>query len=249
MIQVATNVFIGEVTMTEAKDESKGTDKQTPDASRPSYLRGPLPKKGDAEARSESENNAGKGITGESIPQAAEQEKEDVELYSWKVWLLPLRPGVSTLVVASVAGCIGLAYWAFPQFFFVAVMTLILLNRLAVYLFPVKYVITEQTVGYRTFLARDIRSWDKFLTYYQFHDGVLLSHDTRTVRGRMKQGMFLYYYPDGSNKDTVLEIVSSRLTMPEQAFSEKDELVKKEKKERGGIRAAIERIRNIKPKE
>ena len=235
--------------MTEAKDESKGTDKHTPDASRPSYLRGPLPKKGDAEARSESENNAGKGITGESIPQAAEQEKEDVELYSWKVWLLPLRPGVSTLVVASVAGCIGLAYWAFPQFFFVAVMTLILLNRLAVYLFPVKYVITEQTVGYRTFLARDIRSWDKFLTYYQFHDGVLLSHDTRTVRGRMRQGMFLYYYPDGSNKDRVLEIVSSKLAMPERAFSEKDELVKKEKKERGGIRAAIERIRNIKPKE
>lgn len=235
--------------MTEAKDKSKGTDKQIPDASRPSYLRGPLSKKGDAEAKSESENKPGKGITGESIPQAAKQEKEDVELYSWKVWLLPLRPGVSTLVVASVAGCIGLAYWAFPQFFFVAVMTLILLNRLAVYLFPVKYVITEQTVGYRTFLARDIRSWDKFLTYYKFHDGVLLSHDTRTVRGRMRQGLFLYYYPDGSNKDTVLEIVSSKLTVPEQAFSEKDERVEKEKKERGGIRAAIERIRNIKPKE
>lgn len=235
--------------MTETKDEGKGTDRRTPDASRPSYLRGPLPKKGDVEVKSEPQEKADAGAVENSVPQAAEEKGEDVELYSWKVWLLPLRPGVSALVVASVAGCIGLAYWAFPQFFFVAVMTLILLNRLAVYLFPVKYVITEQTVGYRTFLARDIRSWDKFLTYYQFHDGVLLSHDTRTVRGRMKQGMFLYYYPDGSNKDRVLEIVSSKLAMPERAFSEKDELVKKEKKERGGIRAAIERIRNIKPKE
>ena len=95
---------------------------------------------------------------------------------------------ISVLVVASIHRCLGLAYWAFPQLFFVLIMAVILLNRLAVYLFPVKYILTEETVGFRTFLNRIFALGIKVLTYYEFEDGVLVSHDTRTVRGRLKSG-------------------------------------------------------------
>lgn len=236
--------------MAEAKDEGTNAEKQTPDVGRPSYLRGPLPKKSDVQLEGETVAPTTEDLDEGSAAKVAKKDvqAEDVELYSWKVWLLPLRPWISVLVVASIIGCLGLEYWAFPQLFFVLIMAVILLNRLAVYLFPVKYVLTEETVGFRTFLARDIRSWDKVLTYYEFEDGVLVSHDTRTVRGRLKSGLFLYYYPDGSNKEQVLQIVKSKLKPPDEAFVEKDRLIEQQKKEKGGVGSAIERTRKVKSK-
>ncbi|HHY12434.1 MAG TPA: hypothetical protein GX529_07375 [Firmicutes bacterium] len=200
-------------------------------AGRPAYLRGLMPrgKPDSAEAK-------------EVAPVDKEEEaKEDVELYSWKNWLLPRRPLVSAVVVASLIGCIVLAYWAVPQLFFVAVITLIFLNRLAPYLFPVKFVLTEETVGYKTFLARDVRGWDRFLTYREFPDGVFLTHDIRTLRGRMKEGVFLYYYEDGSNRDEILRIVESKLKPLHEALSIEDE----KREDRGGLRSALDRVRRF----
>lgn len=215
---------------------------------RPSYLRGPLPqKKADAGSQVTDIREAKAKPRGsqDSPAQAKSEAAEDVELYNWKIWLLPRRPLVSAFVVASVIGSVALAYWTLPQIFFVGVITVILLNRLAPYLFPVRYIITEQTVGYKTFLARDIRTWDRFLTYREFPDGILLTHDTRTVRGRVREGIFLYYYEDGSNKDEIFRIVSSKLKPPSEAFADADE----EKKKRGGLRAAFDRIRQLKSRD
>lgn len=230
--------------MADRKRESKPageTQTNRPKVTRPSYLRGSMgPKKG------------GQGVAVEKSKQvAAPQEKkqepepkevEDKPIYAWTIWLLPRRPLVSVLVVMSLAGCIFIAYWAFPQVFFVVIISLILLNRLAPFLFPMKCSLNEVTVGYRTFLASDVRPWTNFLTYHEFPDGVLLTHDTRTIRGRMREGLFLYYYPDKSNKDEILRIVQSKLKPPEQAFEMKD----KETEDKGGIGSAIRRVRRLK---
>ncbi|HHW18786.1 MAG TPA: hypothetical protein GXX30_07780 [Firmicutes bacterium] len=231
------------------KDElTKGqSSKAGPRVQRPSYLRGSIAPKAANPSRPEAVSAAQPGHERPEVqrPEAQKaEEKEDVELYSWSVWLLPRRPLVSVLVVASLIGSILLAYWTLPQVFFVVIISLILINRLAPYLFPVKYVMTEETVGYRTFLAKDIRPWGNLLTYYQFPDGVLLTHDTRTIRGRMKEGIFLYYEKDGSNKEQVLNIVRSKLKPPKEAFAPRED-----NEYKGGIRSAWRRIRNLKSKD
>jgi hypothetical protein len=144
------------------------------------------------------------------------------------------------VVVAVVLFSIYLAYWALPQILFVGLITFILLNRLAPYLFPVKYFLSEQRAGYKTFLAADSRPWERFFTYYKFPDGVLLSNDTRSIRGRLREGLFMYYGSE-TPVDEVLSIVASKLPAPEEAMKPKDEPQFK-----GGVRSAFRRIRRFK---
>jgi len=219
--------------MPRKNNDSQAEQSRPGKTGRPAYLRGLRPREKPP------------GEIKEVAPVEEEQEpKEDVELYRWTNWLLPRRPLVAVFVIGSLIGCIALAYWAVPQPFFVAVITVIFLNRLAPYLFPVTFVLTEETAGYKTFLARDIRNWDVFLAYREFPDGVFLTHDIRTLRGRLKEGIFLYYYEDCSNKDEILRIVGSKLKPLDEALSTEPD--KKENK--GGLRSAFERIRRLRSK-
>jgi len=213
---------------------------------RPSYLRGPvMAGRSRVKTKEDQEDENGKSARAQQEVQQEEKEqvKEDVELYSWKVWLFPRRPFVSVLVVGSLIGSILLAYWAIPQPVFAVVISIILINRLAPYLFPVKYSLREETVGYKTFLARDIRYWRNLVTYYEFPDGVLLTHDIRSIRGRLRGGLFLYYASGKSDRDEILKIVRAKLKPPKEAFAPD-----KEQGYKGGIRSALRRIRNIKSK-
>lgn len=200
---------------------------------RPAYLRGAsLPAK--TEAKEPARVPASREVSQEEAP------SEDRELFTWRTWQLPKRVWTSVLVIGSLAACMYFAYVAVPQLLFIAVISVILINRLAPYLFPVKNVLTEQTAGYRTFLARDIRPWENFVTYYEFPDGVLLTHDTRTVRGKFREGLFLYYGDDPANKEEIMKIVRGKLRPPKEA------LKPKEKEEHsGGIRSALRRIRKV----
>jgi len=206
-----------------------------PASRRPSYLSGPA--------------QAPKAPQQDTAPKRDEakeaQEVPDKELMSWKVWLLPRRPVVSAIVVVALLGCIGVAYWYFPNVMFIVIITMILINRLGPYLFPVTYTLTEQTAGYRTFGARDVRQWSKIFTYYEFPDGVLLSHDTRGLRGRLREGLFMYYELGAANKDQVLDIVKSKLKSPAEAMAPNPDA----DTEKGGFRSALRRIRKIKNKE
>ncbi len=202
---------------------------------RPSYLSGP----GAPPPPSDRDEKA----TGAAPPEkGAPEPEEDRELLSWKVWLLPRRPFVSALVVAVLLVSIYLAYWAFPQIIFVGLITFILLNRLAPYLFPVKYFLSEQRAGYRTFLAADSRPWERFFTYYKFDDGVLLSNDTRSLRGRLREGLFMYYGNE-TPVDEVLSIIASRLPPPKEAMKPKEETEYK-----GGVSSALRRVRRLRGK-
>lgn len=213
-------------------NDKKGKEERSrPRALRPAYLRRLTP----------SEKGDDVELKEELHVDVKDEPKEDVELYSWKNWLLPRRPLVSALVIVSLFGSMALAYWAIPKFLFVAAITAIFLNRLAPYLFPVQFHLTEKTVGYKTFLAKDVREWNKFLAYKEYPDGVFLTHDMRTLRGRMKEGIFLYYLEDGSNKDDVLGIVESKLKPLHEALSIEEE----EKEDKGGLRSAFKRIRKL----
>ena len=226
------------------KDSQAEQSRSVQTDGRPAYLRSLRPRGESLGAVKEEAKEGAKEVA----PVEQEQEREtteDVELYRWRNWLLPRRPLVAVFVIGSFIGCIALAYWAVPQLFFVAVISLIFLNRLAPYLFPVTFILSEERVGYRTFLARDIRPWDAFLAYKEFPDGVLLTHDIRTFRGRMKEGIFLYYYEDCSNKDEILRIVSSKLKPLDEALTSGH----KQKEEKGGLRAAIRRIRRFSSKD
>ncbi|MGE5579984.1 MAG: hypothetical protein ACM3WU_08065 [Bacillota bacterium] len=206
-----------------------------PASRRPSYLSGPAqaPKAPPPDAAPKREETKGA------------QEVTDKELVSWKVWLLPRRPRVSAFVVVALLGCIGVAYWQFPNFVFVAIITMILINRLGPYLFPVTYTLTEQTAGYKTVGARDVRPWSKIFTYYEFPDGVLLSHDTRGIRGRLREGLFMYYEAGAANKDQVLDVVKSKLKPPAEAMAPNPDA----ERDRGGIGSALRRVRKLKNKD
>jgi hypothetical protein len=206
---------------------------------RPSYLNGPV---GSAKNPVPSETVEAKK---DEVPPPQEAVVEDKELLSWKVWLMPRRPAVSVAVVVTLLACIGVSYWAFPNVLFIAIITFILFNRLAPYLFPVKYTLTEQGVGYKTLMARDTRTWGKVFTYYEFPDGVLLSNDTRSVRGRLREGLFLYYETGGANKDQVLDVVKSKLKAPTEAMAPKQDGAEY----KGGVGSALRRVRKIRGKE
>jgi len=204
---------------------------------RPSYLSGP----GSPPPLShgDPESTGGTPPPKESPPEP----EEDRELLSWRVWLLPRRPLVSAVVVVILLFSIYLAYWALPQLLFVGLITFILLNRLAPYLFPVRYFLSEQRAGYKTFLAADSRPWERFFTYYKFPDGILLSDDTRSVRGRLREGLFMYYGSE-TPVDEVLSIVASKLPSPEEAMKPKEEPAFK-----GGVGSAFRRVRRLRGKD
>lgn len=160
-------------------------------------------------------------------PKEPTADAADTELLSWKVWLFPKRPMISTLVVSVVFVCLFLAYRAVPQLLFVAVLGLIFINRLAPYLFPVTFYIREVTVGYRTFLAKDQKRWDRFFCYSVFPDGVLLSHDTSGLRGRIREGLFLYFDKELASKDEIVAQVRARLPSAKEAHESKGTTEKK----------------------
>lgn len=209
--------------------------KERPQSRRPSYLSGSA---GTAKTASAQETAA------PAKEEAAQVPALDKEIMRWKVWLLPRRPAVSVAVVVTLIACIGVAYWAFPNLLFVGIITFILVNRLAPYLFPVTYILTEQTAGYKTFAAKDIRPWSKMFTYYEFPDGVLFANDVRGVRGRMREGLFMYYELGAPAKDQILDVVRSKLKPPTEAMAPKPKAVGK-----GGIGSAIRRIRKTKQKD
>ena len=215
-------------------------EKKPRSSRRPAYLSGPA---GPAKPSPAPPPPAYAEKAGEAAKEA-EETKEDQEIYRWKTWLLPRRPAISAVVVVVVLGCLGLAYWSFPQPLFVVIIGLILVNRLAPYLFPVTWVFTEETVGYRTFLARDVRKWEQVFTYYEYPDGVLLSNDVRTIRGRLREGLFVYYEVGGTNKEKVLEIVKAKVKSPKEAMAPKTDHEYK-----GGVGSALRRIRRIRGKE
>lgn len=180
-----------------------------------------------------------KTVSKEKPVEQPKREKEDREIAAWSVWLLPRRPLVAVIVVGTLFLCFGLAYWAVPSFLFLAAVMAILLNRLAAYLFPTRYFLNENTVGYRTFLGKDVRNWSQLFTYYEYPDGVLLCLDTGTVRGRMGEGLFLYYSAGNQNEDEVLSEVKKRLKPPDRAKAAK------KKQFGGGIRSAWRRVRGL----
>ena len=219
------------------------SDKQKPDrprGRRPSYLTGPV-----GSAKPLPASGGSEIAPGRKKEAVREEAKPDVQLYSWKIWLLPRRPAVSAAVVIALIGCVGIAYWALPQVLFVGIISLILLNRLAPYLFPVTFVLTEETVGYKTFLARDVRQWGRIFTYYQFPDGVLLANDVRSVRGRFREGLFLYFEAGGANKDEVLRVVQSKVKSPKEAVAP----ASGGHAYKGGVGSALRRIRKLRGKE
>jgi hypothetical protein len=219
---------------------SDNEKKPGPARRRPSYLTGPAGSARPVPASAQPET----APKAEKARKEQEAVKEDRELCTWKVWLLPRRPVISAAVVMALLTCVGLAYWALPQPIFVVIIGIILINRLAPYLFPVKYVLTEETAGYRTLLARDVREWRRIFTYYDCPDGVLLSNDTRTMRGRLREGLFLYYELGGTNREEVLNVVKAKLKPPKEAMAPKEG-----RDFKGGVGSAVRRLRKLRGKE
>lgn len=216
----------------EPKGERGHKSASSKSVSRPSYLQGG--RIGGIEPTIETKEKPVEAVEAKTV-------SEDKVLCQWKIWLFPRRPVVSAVVSVVIIGSLALAYWTYPNALFISLITLLLVNRLAMYLFPIKYTIGEETVGYSTFLARDKRTWDMFVTYCQFPDGVLLTHDQRGFRGRLKEGLFLYYHRDLSNKDQVLDLVQTKLKPPKEAVRELESAPKK-----GGLASAWSRARRAK---
>lgn len=225
------------------EDENSGAGRPRNVSRRPAYLRGGTPGRQEKDSSGDAAKSASEALQGEARRAAGAESREEV-LLSWRVWLLPKNPLKSLLVISSTIGMVALAYWAIPQFLFVGLICILILNRLAPYLFPMKYELTETTVSFKTYMASNKKQWSELFCYREFPDGVMLMHDPRKVTGRVREGIFLYYDDRLEHKDEILKIVSSRLRPLKEAIAAqpgKDKVTPK-----GGLFSAISRIRRLK---
>lgn len=212
---------------------------------RPTYLRGMAVRRdvetsrGAKEAVNETGKEAGQ-VAGDQV------DAKDEILLSWRVWLLPRSPLKSLLVISSVVGMIALSYWAVPQWVFTILIAILVLNRLGPYIFPMKYELKDVTVSFKTYLASNTKQWNELFCYREYPDGVMLMHDPRTITGRMREGIFLYYDEKLEHKDEILRIVSSKLKPAREALSGQPQ--RAEISYRGGLLSAISRIRRLRQK-
>lgn len=209
---------------------SKGASK------RPAYLRGGLWSRQEPSGSPAPESQTEKA----GLPKT---ETQDEVLLTWRVWLLSRNIPKSVLVMVSTAAMIFLAYWAIPQLLFVGFITLLILNRLAPYLFPMKYELREKTVSYKTYMASNTKRWDELFCYREYPDGIMLMHDPRTITGRVREGIFLYYDESPGHKDEILRIVSSKLRPLKEAVAARADGDGVSPK--GGLFSAISRLRRL----
>ena len=213
---------------------------------RPAYLRGTGEQREHPGTSPKVEKNSEEATKEAGQRGAVLVEEKDEVLLTWRVWLLPRNPLKSAVVVFSLAGVIALAYWAVPSWIFVLLIAMLLLNRLAPYIFPVKYELTDATVSFKTYLASNTKMWKQLFCYREYPDGVMLMHDPRTVTGRMREGIFLSYDEELVHKDEILRIVSSKLKPVREALSGRPEATTINP--RGGLFSAISRIRRLRRK-
>ena len=146
--------------MTRDNHQGKGRkpDRGQPVVGRPSYLRGRsrFPEAAEKDEVQLTEEKV------DEINKVEEAKQEDTELYSWSIWLYPRRPFLSAFVTITMAGVLVVSYIVFPSKIFILFGALLLFNRLSQYLFPIKYTLTEYTVGYSSLFARDKREWINF---------------------------------------------------------------------------------------
>lgn len=228
------------------KTESSSEGRSRNVSRRPSYLRSAGIRRQDLEAPQETEKAPDE--SGKKGCQAAvgQVEAKDEILLSWRVWLLPRNPLKSVLVVSSLIGMIALAYWAVPQWVFTILIAILVLNRVGPYIFPMKYELKDATVSFKTYLASNTKQWNELFCYQEYPDGIMLMHDPRTITGRMREGIFLYYDEKLEHKDEILRIVSSKLKPAREALSGKPQ--RAEISYRGGLLSAISRVRRLKQK-
>ncbi len=146
---------------------------------------------------------------------------EDKILLQWSVHLFKRRQGISALVLALVAMATYFGYWLFDEWFLAVLVLLISIGALSAYFFPISYTLSERGMKMANFLAREEKEWKDFWTYVHYADGVHLSYDQRRLKGRVRQGVMLYYDDKKELKDTITEIVSTRLPPPEQVGLDK----------------------------
>lgn len=228
------------------EEESSGEGRSRDISRRPSYLRGAGNRREDLAVSRKAEK-----VVGETGREAAQEGADRVDgkdeiLLTWHVWLLPRNPLKSVLVVSSLVGTIALAYWAVPQWLFTMLIAILILNRLAPYIFPVKYELKDATVTFKTYLASNTKQWNELFCYREYPDGVMLMHDPRTITGRMREGIFLYYDEKLEHKDEILRIVSSKLKPVSEALSGQPQRDKVSS--RGGLLSAISRVRRLRQK-
>ena len=143
-------------------------------------------------------------------------EEEDEVLLQWSVHLFKRRRGISALVVGMVIMATYFGYWLFHEWFLSVIVVLISVGALSAYFFPISYTLSQRGMKMKNFLAREDKQWHEFWTYVHYPDGVLLAYDQRKLKGRVRQGVMLYYDDEGELKDKISEIVSPRLPSPEE---------------------------------
>ncbi len=230
--------------MRQKESSSEGRSRNV--SRRPAYLRGAGTRREDLEAPRETEKAPDE--SGRKACQAAvdQVDAKDEILLSWRVWLLPRNPLKSVLVVSSLIGMVALAYWAVPQWVFTILIAILVLNRIGPYIFPMKYELKDATVSFRTYLASNTKQWNELFCYHEYPDGIMLMHDPRTITGRMREGIFLYYDEKLEHKDEILRIVSSKLRPAKEALSGRPQTA--EVSSRGGLLGAISRVRRLRQK-
>ncbi|MBE3519495.1 MAG: hypothetical protein IMW97_04225 [Firmicutes bacterium] len=212
---------------------------------RPAYLRGTVPRR-DVETPLRAKEAVVETGEGAGRVAADKVDEKDEILLSWRVWLLPRNPLKSVLVVSSFVGMLALAYWAVPQVVFTILIAILILNRIGPYIFPMKYELKDATVSFKTYLASNTKRWDELFCYSEYPDGVMLMHDPRTITGRMREGIFLYYDEKLEHKDEILRIVSSKLKPAKEALSGRPKAG--EVSSTGGLLSAISRVRRLRQK-
>lgn len=139
------------------------------------------------------------------VPSPASSKPEDREVLSWTVHLArehPLRTAVSVAFVLSASA--GAFFAVGPTA--AVIVAGVVVASLSEFLFPVRYVVTDETASCRMLLNRTEIRWANVKRCYVDNLGVKLSPLDRVSRLEAFRGVYLRF---AGNENEVIETVKS----------------------------------------
>ncbi|MBI2874554.1 MAG: hypothetical protein HYY09_05665 [Firmicutes bacterium] len=133
---------------------------------------------------------------------------EETLLLTWRVLPAARSAGRALALLGFLMALMLVLVMATGEGPLAVVLFLAALGSFASFLLPNEYRLTSRGILYKTPVTRILRSWEDFVAFRPYPDGVQLYFDPTRLKGRLQKGLFLFYR---GNEDEVLTILKDRV--------------------------------------
>lgn len=124
--------------------------------------------------------------------------------FVWKVHMLSSEPSKLLLILPVVILSGVICYFIFKSILYLAVMLILYIIALSDYIFPIKYITTNETASARTVFSFSAIKWADVKKYYIDQFGIKLSPFNNRTKLEAYRGVYLRF---GKYKDQVVDVV------------------------------------------